>query len=592
LDEGAIKSAAKLKLVEVTVSTSDGKVDATGLEQLADRSTTNEEFKNYLKASSYRLKMQQDASSFRSTAKTQQQAAAGRCLLIATGILGRFNSIGDDEMGQLYWQFTLFDLDKDGYITLPDLLKVVAYIDPAFSLKPDFEEKCRDWFGRRTFYPNDSREDKDIEIKVDFETYVAAVYNFRTKCAINGIYDNINFPFWSLRDCIVYTAHRHMEGWAWERNFGSWTRRHYRMCKDDQNGSNITLESYLDDKTDSAKYSVDLRDLISVTFSPKTTPPSGKDIPKSLVVFKLLFSNGKRYTLASDEDTAMRWTGIFSWYACGGRLILEWRIQYGDVSKNVITVRDRIQCAACIVNLTSYLDLQKKYKETVEDAVSLGVSAGKAAAKLAKKSSQREIKALISQMVNLKVRHALVDIVEQMERYYQTPRQRLIMKVCGIREDQLGSAFCFTQFGIMLWRSSKGYLYKLDEQTFFGGIRAGVYLLKNAVTVYRYNVAAKNSYKQIRYGIEWQDKLTTRECSMCKDVFSSFAIRSEYKKHHCRSCGRVVCHACSTHSVYFEVVGKVKRVCDDCLLSGAPPKHVDPMKPKDFKTVKYDITYR
>ena len=103
------------------------------------------------------------------------------------------------------------------------------------------------------------------------------------------------------------------------------------MCKDDESGSNISLEYYIDDKNSTrVKRSIDLRMLLSVTFSPQTEVPKGKNIPKNLVVLKLLLNDGKRYILAAEQNTAIKWSSIFSWYACAGRIITEWRIQYGN----------------------------------------------------------------------------------------------------------------------------------------------------------------------------------------------------------------------------------------------------------------------
>jgi len=36
-------------------------------------------------------------------------------------------------------------------------------------------------------------------------------------------------------------------------------------------------------------------------------------------------------------------------------------------------------------------------------------------------------------------------------------------------------------------------------------------------------------------------------------------------KHHCRACGRIVCHSCSPRTVFFELTKKFERVCNECL---------------------------
>lgn len=54
------------------------------------------------------------------------------------------------------------------------------------------------------------------------------------------------------------------------------------------------------------------------------------------------------------------------------------------------------------------------------------------------------------------------------------------------------------------------------------------------------------------------------ECSNCNIKFALFI-----RKHHCRICGRIFCHACSNHSISGKQLRKNTqgniRVCQDCL---------------------------
>ena len=36
------------------------------------------------------------------------------------------------------------------------------------------------------------------------------------------------------------------------------------------------------------------------------------------------------------------------------------------------------------------------------------------------------------------------------------------------------------------------------------------------------------------------------------------------RRHHCRSCGALVCYQCSDQKVLVESIGKPSRVCDEC----------------------------
>lgn len=132
------------------------------------------------------------------------------------------------------------------------------------------------------------------------------------------------------------------------------------------------------------------------------------------------------------------------------------------------------------------------------------------------------------------------------------------------------------QVGIKLWDASKDTLKTLDDTYLYSGVRTGVFIGKNFYAGFQYYKAAKVAYCQKRYGTStWQPAGEIRECAVCKTVFNSCSTKAEKKKHHCRSCGRIVCHACSTHKIFFEITQKFKRVCDECLQTGSPPKAID-----------------
>ena len=68
---------------------------------------------------------------------------------------------------------------------------------------------------------------------------------------------------------------------------------------------------------------------------------------------------------------------------------------------------------------------------------------------------------------------------------------------------------------------------------------------------------------------------------VCKTVFKSFTLRKEYAKHHCRTCGRVVCHACSSNKILSEVSGKPERICTECLVSGSKAEGIAKQKQRE-----------
>ncbi len=61
----------------------------------------------------------------------------------------------------------------------------------------------------------------------------------------------------------------------------------------------------------------------------------------------------------------------------------------------------------------------------------------------------------------------------------------------------------------------------------------------------------------------WVPDSHSKECMVCGQKFTAFV-----RKHHCRSCGRVVCTACSPHRVNLNALergeSKLERACKEC----------------------------
>ena len=81
----------------------------------------------------------------------------------------------------------------------------------------------------------------------------------------------------------------------------------------------------------------------------------------------------------------------------------------------------------------------------------------------------------------------------------------------------------------------------------------------------------KSSLHSRRY---WLPDAACKACTSCELPFTLFR-----RRHHCRWCGKIFCHACSKTSVATPEDGRV-RVCDDCrrvapsLMAGAPAEGV------------------
>ena len=66
--------------------------------------------------------------------------------------------------------------------------------------------------------------------------------------------------------------------------------------------------------------------------------------------------------------------------------------------------------------------------------------------------------------------------------------------------------------------------------------------------------------KAEKYAVNWVPDELVHECQRCQHKFN-FARR----RHHCRSCGRLVCNPCSkTRVLFLRCSANLKRVCDSC----------------------------
>lgn len=121
----------------------------------------------------------------------------------------------------------------------------------------------------------------------------------------------------------------------------------------------------------------------------------------------------------------------------------------------------------------------------------------------------------------------------------------------------------------MAWRAAQIGMYVLDKTVCVGAISNTSSGIAAAILAYKLARFAKNAYKQQKYGVKhWVPKHAARECAVCLSVFKSLTLRKEFAKHHCATCGRVVCHPCSATKIMSEISKSLERICTQCLAAG------------------------
>lgn len=69
------------------------------------------------------------------------------------------------------------------------------------------------------------------------------------------------------------------------------------------------------------------------------------------------------------------------------------------------------------------------------------------------------------------------------------------------------------------------------------GYKAG----KRALDLY---TRVQYSQFEATFGVTWQYFNDVKACPICEVKFPTGGLRKDQTKHHCRMCGRVVCHSC------------------------------------------------
>lgn len=287
---------------------------------------------------------------------------------------------------------------------------------------------------------------------------------------------------------------------------------------------------------------IPLNELIWVDFAPQSLVGNNStfrslniDVKKQ-ISFQVCVKEGRRYTLAAEHDTAIGWVCELMWYVTATRLASEWRANWGTQRMEEITIRDWINAGAVIAKLGMGKKLTRDYKN-------------------AKGHAEKS-----------KIKKYLKD-------YVLTTRDKEMLAVCNLtNEDSIEKAAGTVMLAIKLYYSQEQSLKHLDQQYTGGLIGATIHGITQTILFWRFARSAKNKYNQNKYSAVCDSKASTRHCAVCRHVFKFMTMRVEFRKYHCRCCGRVVCHTCSGNKVFMLASQTHERVCIECVRNGGPPE--------------------
>mmetsp|Transcript_26113 Transcript_26113/g.57824 ORF Transcript_26113/g.57824 Transcript_26113/m.57824 type:complete len:751 (+) Transcript_26113:100-2352(+) len=499
----------------------------------------------------------------------------------AKALLVGLSDLPDDtEVGQFLFQFRRLDLDGDGLFTASDFLALVKQIDEKFE---GGEEKVAAWIVEATVGNTE---------QFDFRGYVSMILSRRQQEENNyGVERGVQIPeipcqlkqtpFWDLRSCVLHSLEKPLKGWVLKRGWlhakeslNKWKLRYMQLGKDE--AGRPTLEYWkndpsgetncLDEDTKEVKQpkrSIPLQNILVVDFALETVSPRGSVLPlremqdrvgmdvENETVFKMTDAKGRRFTLACGKSEAVAWTSVLSRYSAASRLMFDWRENWGTGRKAKITMRDWVNATVVIAKIGRQKAAPEMCKEMMEAARTktlwLGLPGGR----------ERAIK------------KALYECNALVEGLVLTERDQKMLRVCNLSKEKMEKLGGYALSVVRAWNSSKDGLLKIDDYCMNGSVQYGVAATILAFDTYQFAAATNNSYHEKKYNVKtWVPKMNERDCAVCAMIFKTMSMRKTMGKHHCRTCGRVVCQMCSASRIYMPVSKKFERVCTPCLVSG------------------------
>jgi len=479
----------------------------------------------------------------------------------------------DIQLGQMLSQFRRLDVNSDGWFTAADMLALIKRFDAKFDQPV---EQLSGWITKATL----------TESKFDFKGYVVMIIA-RRKLERNNFglpkdkkipHQFLQTPFWDLRSCVLHSLDKPLKGWVLKRGWlhakeslNKWKLRYMQLGKDE--AGRPTLEYWkndpsgetncLDEDTKEVKQpkrSIPLQNILVVDFALETVSPRGSVLPlremqdrvgmdvENETVFKMTDAKGRRFTLACGKSEAVAWTSVLSRYSAASRLMFDWRENWGTGRKAKITMRDWVNATVVIAKIGRQKAAPEMCKEMMEAARTktlwLGLPGGR----------ERAIK------------KALYECNALVEGLVLTERDQKMLRVCNLSKEKMEKLGGYALSVVRAWNSSKDGLLKIDDYCMNGSVQYGVAATILAFDTYQFAAATNNSYHEKKYNVKtWVPKMNERDCAVCAMIFKTMSMRKTMGKHHCRTCGRVVCQMCSASRIYMPVSKKFERVCTSCL---------------------------
>ena len=145
------------------------------------------------------------------------------------------------------------------------------------------------------------------------------------------------------------------------------------------------------------------------------------------------------------------------------------------------------------------------------------------------------------------------------------------LQIVGLSKESLASSQSKVLKATTLMIENQAILRSIDRTLCFGAIGHSINALVLFLNAYAYGSAFKNRTRENKYNVQWDSESKARNCGVCGIVFKSVSLRKTFQKHHCRACGRVICHYCGAKELFLEVSQKYERVCKSCIAVGHPP---------------------